>query len=86
MSMSVHYDDEEADRFWEEADIILADEPGPTPELLDAVASPTVDAIGTEGMTPCEGSKGELRRGDGLCQGPPPSIALCTTCRTSSFL
>ena len=59
-----------------EAAIILADEPGPTLELLDAVASPIVDAIGMEGMAPHEWNEGKLRRGEGLCQEPPPSIAL----------
>ena len=49
----------------------MAEEPGPTPERLDAVASPTMDAWGTEGMAPREGSEGELQRRDGLCQGPP---------------
>ena len=57
--MSVNHDNEKADHFLVKAAIILADEPGPTPELLDAVASPTVDAIGTKGMAPCEGSGGE---------------------------
>ena len=68
--MSVDYDDEKADRMLAEAEIIVADEPGPMPELLDAVASPTVDALGTEGMTPHEGSKGELGRERAFCQGP----------------
>ena len=46
-------------------------EPGPTPELLGAVESPTSDAMGAEGMAPREGSIGVLRNGEGLCQGPP---------------
>ena len=50
--MNVNYNNEEADRFLAEAAIILADEPGPMPELLDSVASPTMDAVGTEGMAP----------------------------------
>ena len=50
--------------------IVLADEPGQTPELLDGGASSTVDAVGMEGMASCEGSKGELQRGEDLCQGP----------------
>ena len=74
--MSVKYNNEEADRLLAEAALILADEPGLTPELLDTVASPTMDAGGMEGMAPHEGSEGELRKGEGLCQGPPSSIAL----------
>ena len=73
--MSVDYDDEETDRVLQEADIIVVDEPGPMPEILDAVMSQTTDTVGTEGMAPSEGSKGELRSGDSLCQGPPPGIS-----------
>ena len=57
--MSVDYDDEEADRILAAADVIIADEPRPTPEILDAVASSTKDAGGTEGMAPREDSGGE---------------------------
>ena len=78
--MSVNYNNEEDDCFLAEAALILADEPGLIPELLDAVAFPTMDAGGTEGMAPHEGSEGELWRGEGLCQGPPPSIALTYLC------
>ena len=77
--MSANYDNKEADRFLAEAAIILPDEPGPTLELLDAVAPPTVNTVGTEGMAPCEGSEGKLQRGEGVCQRPPPSIALVAT-------
>ena len=40
------------------------------PELLDAVTPSTMEAVGTEGMTPCEGSEGERWRGEGLAGGP----------------
>ena len=63
--MSTDYDNEETDRFLVEAAIILADKTGLMPDLLDAVASPTLDAAGTEGK--------------GLCQGLPHGIALVST-------
>ena len=68
--MSINYNNEEADRFLAEAALILADEPGPTLELLNTVASPTMDAGGTEEMAPHEGSEGEPRRGEGFARGP----------------
>ena len=71
--MSINYNNKEAEHFLVEAAIILADKPGLTPELLDAVASPTMDAWGTEGIAPHEGSEVELQRGEGLCQLGPPS-------------
>ena len=55
--MSVDYDDEETDHILAEADIIIADEPRPTPEIFDAVTSPTKDAENTEEMAPREGSE-----------------------------
>ena len=70
--MSINYDNKEADRFLAEALIILADEPGLMPELLDTVVSPTVDAIGTEGMAPCEGSRGDR------AFAMSPLLAYCT--------
>ena len=73
--MSVDYNDEETGHTLVEADIVIADEPRLTLKILDAFASPTKDARGTERMAPCEGSEGELRRGEDLCQGPPPSIS-----------
>ena len=63
--MSFDYKDEEADCILEEADIAV-NEPRPTSEILGAVMTPTKDATGTEGMAPCEGSREELRRGEGL--------------------
>ena len=72
--MSVNYDDEETDCILAEDDIIIADKPSPMPGIFDAITSPTEDAGGTEGVAPREGSKEELRRGEGLCQGLPPSI------------
>ena len=72
---SVEYDDEETDRIFAEAALLVPDEPAPTPELLDAVPTPTRDASGgTEGMAAQEGSERELRRGEGLCQGPSPIV------------
>ena len=73
--MSIDYDDKETDHILAEADILIADQPTPTPEIFHAVTSPTEDAGGTEGMAPCEGNEEELRRGEGLCQRPPPSIS-----------
>ena len=83
MSTSVNYDNEKADPFLAEAALILADKSGLMWELLDAVASPTMDASGTEGMAHHEGNEGELRKVEGLCQGPPPSTAL--SCLRYSF-
>ena len=57
--MSVDCNDEETDRILAEADIIITDEPGLMPEILDATTYLTKDASGTEGMAPCEGSRGE---------------------------
>ena len=77
--MSVDYNDEETDRILVEAGIIIVDEPGLTLEILDAVTSPTKDAGGTEG------SEREFRRGEGLCQGPPPSTSQHERCRSAEY-
>ena len=53
---------------------VQACDPAPTPEILGTVQSPTLDAVGAEGMAPHEGSGGEMRTGGDLCQGPPPSL------------
>ena len=73
--MSVDYNDEDTDCILAEADIIIVDEPRLTLKILDAVMSPPKDDRGTMGMTPNEGSEGELWKRKGLCQGPPPSIS-----------
>ena len=47
-------------------------EPGLSPELVGAVATPTVDAVIAQGMAPREGRQGVMQTGGGLCQGPFP--------------
>ena len=49
------------------------------PELLGAVESPTHYAVSvsTEGMAPQEASRGEMRIGKDLCQGPSVRLHLC---------
>ena len=72
-------EDDEIDRILAGADFVESEEaegePRPTPELIGAVQSPTIDAASTEGMAPREGSAGELRTGEGLCQGPSLCIS-----------
>ena len=78
-------DDDDLDHILAGADYVEPDqamlEPGPTPELLGAVESPTDDAVSVEGMAPREGSEGELRIGEelqigeGLCQWPSPCFS-----------
>ena len=38
---------------------------GPSPQLNGAVATPTMDAVSTEGMVPSEGREGVTRLGGG---------------------
>ena len=72
--MSFDYENEQTNSILAEADIIVVDIPRLAPEILGAVTSSMEDAGGTEWMALQEGSGGELWRGEGLCQGPPPSI------------
>ena len=63
-------EDEEINRILAGADFIDTEEaegePRPTPELIGAIESPTIDAISTEGMAPNERSGGEMRIWEGL--------------------
>ena len=68
--MNVDYDNEETDCILAEADIIIVDEPGPMPEILDAVMSSTKDAGGMEGMAPREGSEGNCGGERAFARGP----------------
>ena len=72
--MSLEYDDEEMDPLLAEADdidFVGESRPCTSSELLGAAEIPTLEAVNsTAGMAPREGSDGELRRGEGLCQGP----------------
>ena len=72
--MSLEYDDEETDRLLaaaDDLDFIGESHPRTSPELLGAAETPTFEAAkSTAGMARREGSDGELRRGEGLCQGP----------------
>ena len=60
--MSINYEDEEADRILTEADIIVADEPRPMPEILGVVTSPTEDPGRHRG----DGTPRGEQRGEGL--------------------
>ena len=79
--MSLNFDDDETDRLLEEVNdealgIIEESQPRPSPGSSDAVHVPAIDAIiGTQGMALGYSSGGELRRGEGLCQGSPPGIS-----------
>ena len=72
--MSLEYDDEETDRLLaaaDDIDIVGESQPRTSPELLGTAETPTLEAAkNTAGMAPREESDGELRRGEGLCQGP----------------
>ena len=72
--MSLEYDDEETDRLLavaDDIDFVGESQPRTSPELLHTAETPTFEAAkSTAGMAPCEGSDEELRRVDGLCQGP----------------
>ena len=72
--MSLKYDDEEMDRLLaaaDDMDFIGESQPRTSPELLGAAETPTFEvAKSTAVMAPREGSDGELRKGEGLCQGP----------------
>ena len=47
------------------------EETGPSPELLGAVKTPTVDTVSTQGMALREGREGVTQFGEGSClQGP----------------
>ena len=50
-------------------------QPGPTPELIRAVGSPTNDARSAEGMAPQEGSNRELQVREGPYLGPSPCFS-----------
>ena len=50
-------------------------EPGLSPELVGAVATPTVDTVSAQGMAPHKGREGVTQTGEGLCQGPFPSFS-----------
>ena len=55
----------------DDIDFVGESQPRTSPELLGAAETPTFEAAkSTAGMAPHEGSDGELRRGEGLCQGP----------------
>ena len=72
--MSLEYDEEETDHLLavaDDIDFVGESQPRTSPELLGAAETPTFEATkSTAGMAPHEGSDGELRRGEGLCQGP----------------
>ena len=72
--MSLEYDDEEMDRLLaaaDDMDFIGESQPRTSLELLGAAETPTFEAAkSTAGMAPREGSDRELRKGEGLCQGP----------------
>ena len=55
-------------------DVVKETLPATSPEIFGtAVRTLTEDAnVGTKGMAPPEESGGELREGEGQCQGPSP--------------
>ena len=56
--------------------IVEESQPRPSPGSSDAAQAPAFEAnIGTKGMAPLDSSGGELRRGEGLCQGSSPAIS-----------
>ena len=67
-------EDTELDRILAGADYIdggqADEEPGPSPELLGAVKTPTVDAVNAQGIAPRDGREGVTQSGKGSCQGP----------------
>ena len=86
--MSLDFEDEETDRLLAMADEHLVDvveesQPTESPEILGAVPRTlTDDAVsGTRGMAPPEESGGEMREGEGQCQGPSP-VDSSHTCNT----
>ena len=86
--MSLEFDAEEADSLLAEADdieFVVESQPCTSPELLGAVTeTPTSEAVNsTAGMAPREGSDGEMRRGEGLCQGSSFGISAVTETPTS---
>ena len=73
------FEDEETDRLLALVDdevygIVEESQPRPSPGSSVAVPAPAVEAI-TKGMAPLDSSGGELRRGEGLCQGSSPDIS-----------
>ena len=72
--MSLEYDDEETDHLLavaDDIDFVGESQPRTSPELLGAAETPTFEAAkSTAGMAHTEGGDGELRRGEGLFQGP----------------
>ena len=64
----------------DELEVIVESPPRPSPELLGAEETPVqYSTTSTEGMAPLEGSDEELRREEGLCQGPSLDISAATT-------
>ena len=77
--MSLVFDGKETDRLLAAADEHLIDvveesQPTESLEILGAVQQSSTDDAdnGARGMVPPEGSGGEMREGEGQCQGPSP--------------
>ena len=77
----MNFEDDETDRLLAEVNeddlgIVEESQPRPSPGSSDAAQAPTMGPIiGTKGMAPVDSSGGELRRGEGLCQGSSPIIS-----------
>ena len=53
----------------------VSEQPGPSPALIGAVTTPTMDAISAEGMAPRKRREGITLVGGGSCQGPSLSLS-----------
>lgn len=65
-----------------EIELVEESQPRLSPGSSDAAQAPAKEAInGTQGMAPLDSSGGELRRGEGLCQGSSSWYFKCSGVR-----